>query len=289
MTLFFLFFFNNPAIAEDIVLLEIDDPLNDDYGPGTYQYPTDEAFQEKGLFDITSFSISRSGEKYRFKLVFANLTDPWGSKFGFSLPLIEMYIGKRGSGITELYKEGANIKLDPNFPWSTLLKISGWWVRLYKPDDMNREENIWDAEINPADLEDVELNVSGNTIIFYLNQEIVGDLENAHIYLLIGSFDPFGPDNFRTIKSDTNSWNFSDLTSDSLEFAPRVIDIVLPVGTEQSRILANFEEDYPTVVPIKIGKELNNIIFIPYLFFIVILLALALFVMNKKPPVRNNR
>ncbi len=284
-----LLLFNNLAIAEEGIILEIDDPLNDDYGPGTYKYPTDKAFQGEGLFDITSFSITRVSEKYRFDLSFANLIDPWGSIHGFSLPLIEIYIGKKGTGILELYKEGANIKLHPDYPWSRLLKISGWWVRAYTPEDMNKEEDVWGAENNPADLDDIELNVKNNTITLYINEEIIGDLEGAHLYVLIGSFDPFGPDNFRNINSGINSWNFINTNNDNLKYAPRVIDLVLAEGIDQTKILGDYSEDYPTIVPIKTKTKTNTVLYFPMAIFLIMLLLLGLFVMNKKPPVSNNK
>ncbi|MFP4015558.1 MAG: glucodextranase DOMON-like domain-containing protein [Halanaerobiales bacterium] len=288
----FIFSFTNLAIADDSVLLEIEDPAYDDYGPGTYRYPTNEAFQDKGLFDIRYLSIRNSGDdEYQFKMVFSNLTDPWRSKLGFSLPLIEIYIGKQGSGITELYREGANINLHPDYPWSTLLKVSGWWVRAYKPEDRNEEENIWDAENHPADLgvQDINLDVKANTITFDINKEIIGDLENAHLYVLVGSYDPFGPGNFRTINDEVDSWHFFDLNQDNLEYAPRVLDIILPEGADQAAILADFSEDYPTVVPIRIKVKSPKAIFIPYVFIFLLLFALVFFVWNKNPFISNNK
>jgi len=285
----FFLIFNNLALAEESIILEVDDQLNDDYGPGTYQYPTDKAFQGEGLFDITSFSISEVGEEYRFNISFANLTDPWRSKYGFSLPLIEIYIGKKGTGISDLRKEGANVNLDPEYPWSTLLKISGWWVRAYTPEDINNEEDVWDIENNPADLEDLDLEVKDNTISFVINKDIIGDLKDAHLYVLVGSYDPFGPDNFRSINSDKNSWSFSDISNDNLENAPRVIDILLAEGIDQTEILSEYTEDYPTIVPIKVQSKVNSVLYLPYAMLLVILLLLGLIVMNKKPPVSNNK
>ncbi len=285
----FFLIFNNLALAEESIILEVEDQLNDDYGPGTYEYPTDKAFQGEGLFDITSFSISEVGEEYRFNISFANLTDPWRSKYGFSLPLIEIYIGKKGTGISDLRKEGANVNLDPEYPWSTLLKISGWWVRAYTPEDINNEEDVWDIENNPADLEDLDLEVKDNTISFVINKDIIGDLKDAHLYVLVGSYDPFGPDNFRSINSDKNSWSFSDISNDNLENAPRVIDILLAEGIDQTEILSEYTEDYPTIVPIKVQSKVNSVLYLPYAMLLVILLLLGLIVMNKKPPVSNNK
>lgn len=286
LTIFF--FINNLALAEENYILEIDDPLSDDFGPGNYEYPTDDAFNEEGLFDIKSFSIKTVGEKYRLSFAFSKLNDPWGSKFGFSLPLIELYIGKKEEGITDLYREGANVRLDPDYPWNIMLKISGWWVRAYRPEDINQKEDAWDTENNPADLEDVEVDVKNNRINVFVNQEVIGDLKDAHIYLLVGSYDPFGPDNYRTIKNKYSSWYFTDINNKNLEYAPRVIDIILPEGLDQAEVLADYTDDYPIIEPIKIESKSDKVLYLPYAFFLVFLLALGLFVMNKKSPVSNN-
>lgn len=55
-------FLSIPILAQGNIIFEVEDPLNDDYGPGTYQYPTNEAFHGEGFFDITYFSIEDLGK-----------------------------------------------------------------------------------------------------------------------------------------------------------------------------------------------------------------------------------
>ena len=62
----------NPAFGEEArtratnnghVFFEAVDPEGDDYGPGTYVYPRNKAFQPyKGLFDLLSFKVSEAEE-----------------------------------------------------------------------------------------------------------------------------------------------------------------------------------------------------------------------------------
>lgn len=282
-----LSYFSLPSNAQGNILLELEDPLNDDYGPGTYGYPTNEAFQGEGLFDISYFSIRDMGDKYQLNFTFQNLIDPWNSKYGFSLPLIELYIGEKGTGSTDLYREGANIRLDPRYPWSRMLKISGWWVRTYSPEDTNEEADLWDVENNPANVKDLTVDVKDNNIIIQINKELIGDLVNAHVYILVGSYDPFGQDHFRDITNDASSWYFSDLTNESLEYAPRVLDIILPANLDQKKVLGDFAEDYPLVSPINITPTNKTIIYLPPI--VLGLLILAYFIMNKIYPLSNNK
>ena len=102
-------------------IFTIEDPAGDDCGPCYYSYPSHEVFHPyKGLFDITKMMIIDNNNTYRFKLYFSNITDPWSSQYGFSMPLVEIYIDNGKDGCRELFKEGANVRLDPEHPWNNL-------------------------------------------------------------------------------------------------------------------------------------------------------------------------
>ncbi len=282
------FFIQVTAAAEGNMIFTIEDPVNDDYGPGTYSYPTHEIFQGDGLFDITNFSIYDEDSDYLLSFEFSRLTDPWQSKFNFSLPLIQLYIDNQKGGSTQLFKEGANVKLDPGHPWNVLLKISGWWVRVFSPDDRNQEIDFWDVEENPWDVNEARLEVKNNNILLWIDKELIGPLENSYIYLLVGSFDPFGPDYFRTIDREESSWTFTDSGHENLGKAPRVLDILLPPGLDQTRVLSSFDDDYPLIYPLKIKDSgAINYFYTPYLSLIMVIIIFL--VMNKKKFFRDNK
>jgi len=291
---FFLFiisvFSTDLVTAEPVIILEIEDPAGDDYGPGTYIYPGHEAFSEEGLFDIRYFSILDLGEQYEFNFLFEKIIDPWHSKYGFSLPLIELYIGRKGMGSSELFREGANVSLDYQYLWSTMLKISGWWVRAYKPEDrMNREDDLWDVENNPADLKDVLVDVKENNIRVVIDKEVIGELKGSHIYILIGCYDPFGADNFRDISKAPSPWYFYDTSDKNMKYAPRVLDIILPDGMDQKEVLGDFEDGYPVITPVKIDSSSNSFTYLLFILLVLILLVIAFFIMNNKTPLSNNK
>ncbi len=81
------------------------DPVGDDFGPGTYLYPTD-AVYKRGSFDLVKFEVRSKGSDVEFRATMrARIEDPWDSKSwggnGFSLQMVQVYIDKdhkEGSG-----------------------------------------------------------------------------------------------------------------------------------------------------------------------------------------------
>ena len=297
--LIFVFFFSLIIQADETNnwTYSIQDQIADDYGPGTYQYPTSKIFStQKGLFDLQQFTVKELNENYILKFKFGNLTDPWESKFGFSLPLIELYIDNQKGGAKELFQKGANVKLDPEHSWNKLFKLSGWWLRVYNPTDKAKLEMGFneDVEETPWEIKDCKVKVDNdnNTISVELKKQILGPLKGSHIFVLVGSFDPFGQDHFRSVSQEPSSWNFSDTEHDNLKYAPRVIDTIFPGDTEQKKALAKFEEDYPVLEPITLRSTSDrNRLFIlkgRYLFLLILLAGLAI-VLNRKNIFSNNR
>lgn len=276
----------------DKPIFTIEDPAGDDFGPGTYEYPTHNIFYEKGIFDILKFSIFDNDSKYVLSFKFNKLIDPWESKFGFSMPLLQLYIDNKEGGISELFREGANVRLSQKYPWDIFLKISGWWIRAYRPGDKGKEVDFWNTDENPWDVKGAKVLVEDNNILVHIERKVIGQLDDARIYLIVGSFDPFGPDHFRSIGNKTSSWNFADKVSNNLDYAPRVIDIILPEGMEQEKVLSKFQENYPDIYPISTKNTIFSTTSVHlYYYFVIflILVFLILFIVNKKIFIRNNK
>lgn len=262
-----------------IVLAEFSDPPGDDYGPGYYSYPNHNVFApQKELLDLLSFSLKRDLRRniYRFEFEFGRLTDPWDSRYGFSHPLIHLYFDTKEGGSSELFREGANIRLNPEHSWNRHLRISGWWVRLMTPEDdpwdMTRDLNI-DAETSPWDVEGAEIITEEGLIRLDIPGEKLGRLEGARIYLLIGAFDPFGEDYFRGLQDYPTNWSFHATRDVDLDYAPRVIDYLQEEDGVQEKTLADFENDYPEIRPVKIPERKDSF---PETFFLVVALSYLL-------------
>lgn len=263
---------------------EIDDPVGDDYGPGNYRYPEDEIFSShEGLFDIKSFQIKEAEDDYIFEFEFVKLTDPWNSKFGFSHPLIEIYIDNQEKGSTELLEDGANVKLDQESSWNKALKLSGWWFLAYdwdkKLDDLvSIDGNI---ETRKGEVANSKVEKVDNTIKVTFPKKVVGELQGAKMQLIVGSFDPFGPGYYRLISSTPRKWNFYAEGLEKTAEASRVIDTILPEELSQEKALAleneNGEFKGPQIKSFYLPKSREIIIkeFFASTYFYLICLIIA--------------
>ncbi len=250
-----LFFLTSAVNAEGYkVIFNQLDGVGDDYGPGDYYYPQNHIFQNRGnLFDLKSLTIFEGEEEYKYRFSFSNLTDPWGAKYEFSLPLIEVYIDNQAGGSNKLFHSGANISFEDDFQWDKFLKISGWWVKLFNPE--SRKENILDINdlsfIEPNSSENIHLSKKDNHIFLRISKSEINLVQNSKIIVLIGSFDPFGYDHFRSISNDKSYWQIYS-ESNVTDLNPRVLDILVPGGKSQKKIL---EGEIPQIPYLKIDFE----------------------------------
>lgn len=283
------------AHAEDNLIFTRIDPAFDDYGPGNYIYPQHEIFNGEGLFDITEVSLYDNEKFYEFNFQFTKLNDVWNSRFGFSLPLIQIYIDNEKGGSDQLFEPGAQVRLNPEHPWNKLLIVNGWWVSIYTPDDSNKrvvDFTVSGREV-PWLIDDPNITVENNLIKLKIEKDKIGSLNNASLYILVGSFDPFGYDYFRGVRKEKNSWFFAAPDVDELTYAPRVIDLVVPPEMDQTEILSNYEDDYPQIEPIYIGQkkifgEYGIYIYLIIFALLIILSYLAVKTIKKRSGVTDN-
>ncbi|MGM0410160.1 MAG: glucodextranase DOMON-like domain-containing protein [Bacillota bacterium] len=265
------------------------DKTGDDYGPGNYLYPQNEIFSPyKGHFDIKEFSIKEKSDNYVFEFDFVTLNDPWKSEFGFSLPLIEIYIDNNEGGTTELLEEGANVKLDSEHPWNKVIKLSGWWVLLYE-DNENIDEVVSiasDITESKWQVENSKVKREGNKILMEIPKDKLGEMLNSYIQLLIGSFDPFGPGHFREIDTEPSKWEFHAPSIKNPEIATRVIDTIVPKNYTQEELLSLDNENGPQLKAIKLKKENEGktvkIIASPLLYLLIIFIFIIIFAYIRK-------
>lgn len=106
------------------------DPAEDDFGPGTYTYPT-HADYRRGTFDLRAVSIKTKGSKVVFSVTMsAPVTDPWDSRswggHGFSLQMVQIYLdtdNAANSGFTETLP-GINATFAPADAWERVVIVS---------------------------------------------------------------------------------------------------------------------------------------------------------------------
>lgn len=206
---------------------QLADPAGDDYGPGGYIYPKNRAFEPyHGLFDLLSLAVSSEADTVRLDLTLADLRNPWVAPEGFSHQLIEVYICRQlGYGRTEPLLAGAYVSFSPKYPWEVRLKAAPWdssELVVIGPDGQPIKHPI---QVGLAGRRTVRLSVPAS---------VVGLPTAAwRYYVLIGSYDGFGEDNFRPVMAKPGEWHFGGGRDDAGD--PQVLDILAPAHGRYSQ------------------------------------------------------
>ncbi|MGE5606961.1 MAG: glucodextranase DOMON-like domain-containing protein [Bacteroidota bacterium] len=236
LVLLFSFILASLGGAAAEVYFEMKDPLGDEYGYGSYRYPSNVAFQPyQGLFDITEFKVwsEKPGIIY-FDTSFAKITNPWMAPEGFihqNLRILVDSIPDRGQ--TELPKKGAYVSFNPKYGWDFCLKVVGW----------GNSQVLIDAngslKQHPLKAEKLADN---RTIRASVPESLIGTPNRKwKYYVLVGSFDGFGEDFFRKVKKDHGEWVIGGGSDQTIE--PQVLDILAYAsgGHNQAKQLKSFD------------------------------------------------
>lgn len=212
------------------LLFTMVDPAGDDNGPGTYKYPVGSIFDpKKGHFDLTKFAFSRMENDYIFDLEMGRISNPWGAPEGFSHPTFQIYISTDpDTGKIETFREGAFVNFSPRHPWKYLLKVVSFnQTAVYTSSDYAASEGRSDgikAFVKP-DKKTIRVTVP--------RRYLPGDPENWMFYVLVGSQEGQGPDNFRPVMASPGQFTFGGGTD--TDYDPNVIDLLAPAEGEHSQ------------------------------------------------------
>jgi alpha-amylase/alpha-mannosidase (GH57 family) len=126
-----------PDLSSVTWFLVVDDPAGDDYGPGTYTYPTDPVF-EAGVFDVKQFSVGVDQKNLVMKFELNGPIDNvWGSGIGLSVQTFDVYIDTdpgAGTGARMLL-EGRNAALEEGNGWEYAVWVEGWNQKVLRPGE----------------------------------------------------------------------------------------------------------------------------------------------------------
>lgn len=218
------------------VYFSMRDPVGDEYGYGTFRYPSNVAFQPyQGLFDITEFKVwmEQPGNIY-FDTTMAKVTNPWMAPEGFIHQNIRIMVDNMPErGQTELPKKGAYVSFNPKHGWDFGLKVIGWGNSQIMIDNNGK------IKYQPIK---TELQGDGRTIRAIVPEALIGKPNrNWKYYLMVGSFDGFGEDLFRRVRKDHGEWHIGGGFDQIGE--PQVMDILAyeTGGESQVKQLKSFD------------------------------------------------
>jgi alpha-amylase/alpha-mannosidase (GH57 family) len=242
------------SLAEELkgttTILDVADPIGDDHGPGPYVYPKNDIFPKR-CFDIERFIVAKDEKDVIFIFKVGALPNPWNSPIGLSLQTVDVYIDKdqKPNSGSKVLLPGRQAAVEPASAWEYVVWVEGWLQELHRADPSGKITKM-DGGIRARTNEQERL------IVFRVSKEILGnDPENwAYIPVLMGQegFPPPGNWRIRPVEKVAKLWRFGGGPDDYLTH-PFVIDMILPQGYSQAKVLGNYKtqktKDYLKVNP----------------------------------------
>ena len=238
---------NLPDLGGGVLVLEIDDPQGDDYGPGTYEYPTDSVFGP-GVYDVTRFTVEEEEEYIKFTVALAGaIQNSWDSPINLSVQTIDIYLDLdpgAGTGARTLL-EGRNAALPPDYGWEYALWVEGWNQKVLTPSDPGDPASA-PVEMSGSPLR-VRVDLDGGTVIIRMPKEILPtntDPESiGYTAAVLGQegFPSTGVRRVRDVGRTAGQWVFGG-APDNVNHT-RIIDMVMPetASPDQAELLSEYE------------------------------------------------
>jgi alpha-amylase/alpha-mannosidase (GH57 family) len=230
--------FTVPDLGTTNIVLDIDDPLRDDHGPGSYTYPTDGVFSS-GNYDITNFQVGYDDENIVFRFTLRGRVDnPWGSPNGLAIQTFDIYIDQNGGsqGGTNLLP-GRNLALQEGYGWDYAITAEGWEPGIFIPGDGGPERIAGRGQFF------ILADPGQQKVTIRIPKSIIGDNPQDWRYaaMVLGQegFPSGGVMRVRDVTPAAQQWRFGGAPAASGNHT-RVIDFVWPEEGQQEIWLGDF-------------------------------------------------
>lgn len=228
-------------------VLTIQDPEGDDYGPGTYTYPTDTVFEPQ-VFDINTFQVSYNDSYVLFAFTFFGpITNAWGSSIDLSLQTMDVYVDTEpGSGTgSRILLPGRNLGLQEGYGWDVAVWAEGWYSQILAPDAITGEAMNTNAEIK------ILVDPATNKVTLRVPRTVFGESlpetwAYAAIVLSQDGYPSTGVWRVRDVNQNAEQWRLGGAATGNNH--TRVVDLVWATGNtpDQATILSNFTPNEKT-------------------------------------------
>lgn len=232
-----------PDLGLSTLLFEVNDPEGDDFGPGTYTYPTDTVFVGKA-FDLKAFKVSYDDNNLILRVdLFGPIPNSWSSPNNLSIQTIDIYIDFDPGSSTGARKllPGRNLSLSQTDGWENAIWIEGWTPQILAPDSESKEpKQITDANFK------LVIDPGGRSVTVRIpkSQFSQTDFENwgfAVVILGQEGYPAAGVWRVRDVETQNAQWRFGGAPADTNH--TRVIDMIWPADSDLSQL--NMFANYP--------------------------------------------
>lgn len=234
-----------PGTGGVTAILQVDDPVGDDNGPGTYTYPQDGVFKDS-VFDVTYFEVGTDQENLVLTFKFlGEIENPWGSPIGLSLQTMDVYIDTdpgEGTGARMLLP-GRNAALMSGFGWEYAVWAEGWNAQVLQSDPDSLVPLAFSDATNAMK---IIVDPAQNAVIIRIPLNLLGegnpeDWAYSAVVMSQEGYPAEGVWRIRDIEPVAAQWRFGGAPQASKNHT-RIIDLVLPADNkfDQATLLSNF-------------------------------------------------
>ena len=227
-----------PDLGTTTILLNVEDPENDDHGPGTYTYPSDSVFNS-GNFDILNFQFGYEEENIVFKFAMRGpVENPWGSPNGLAIQTFDIYLDVDGDGEGGVAMlPGRNLSFEEGYTWDYAITVEGWTSGVYIPSDEGPQQVAESSEFS------VLADPGQRKVTVRVPMSILGDNpENWRVAAVVLSQEGYpsgGVMRVRDVLPTAEQWRIGGAPAGATNHT-RVMDFVWPEAEKQEAWLSNF-------------------------------------------------
>jgi glucan 1,4-alpha-glucosidase len=212
------------------LIFAVDDPDDDDNGPGNYAYPTSPNFHD-GAFDIQRFEVYEADTEVIFRLQARNLDETFGSALGAQLVDVYVHVPGAGSTSTAAANTSRNFQIAPADAWSRLIQVQGFGQR-YE-----------DASGGTLGTVSISANPISRFITFRVPKASLGQPASGWSFtVVLTGQDGFSSDQARGFQATPQDFQFGVCATASADphctanpaTVPKLMDVITPPGTDQS-------------------------------------------------------
>jgi len=212
-------------------VLDVSDPVGDDDGPGTYQYPTASDFVA-GSFDLTRYQVLSDGTFAYLRVTLRRLVPTFGVIDGAQL--LDVYVHVPGASATSTAAAFAsrNYTIASSGTWSQRLEVQGFLPPVWQ-----------DASGNSVGTPQVLASQSDGTITIALPEAQFGTPGSGWGFtMVLTGQDGFSPDQARGFAPTPQAFLFGVCAQGGTApicFAdpatvPKAVDVITPAGVSQA-------------------------------------------------------
>ena len=244
-------------------LLSFQDPAGDTVGNGSLTAPTAAVFRNLSSFDLLGVNLL-DAPTLQFELTFAALPNPLELPNGFSLPIVELYVGDETVGSPELLP-GSSMDLPGGATWHYALRLTGDRAQVFVADsdtvtelgmpeassettvagasaaagstgetslggtpELGGAEGVPEGGVSEGVLDGV-LDVSVADTVITVKTSLPRP-QSLTLYGLVGSYSPFSDSGWQALSAAPSPWAFS-----SPDQTVPVVDVLAEDETAQAR------------------------------------------------------